>query len=93
MGYYSSFEIQSVKEGKLSDITFGLELISSYQWSGGNIWEAKWYDFRKDLETFAAQNPHLSFEVERIGEEAPDFELAVVENGTVTFKSGKIVYE
>lgn len=107
MGYYSDFTMKDFQVEDFSnaqdvynDAMKSLEEISGYDfYKNGNDYEqiiltdSKWYDFVDDIQRFAKENPIYNFDIERVGEEKGDYELAVVRLDKVTFKTGKVVYD
>lgn len=82
MGYYTDFDIMAEPmNGDLSkdgyaEIWERLEEISDYTFdgygAGAELYDAKWYDYHKDMTKLSEEFPDVKFTVEGEGEEKGD---------------------
>ena len=80
MGYYSRFEISTDPQlpGKnvSEDYEVVLEKDGSYQ-----LYDSKWYDYKKEILKFSRENPNSLITVHRYGEEPGDIEVSFFKDG------------
>jgi len=89
VGYYTKFTIEQATE----DQAEGLKQESGYSWDYDELYDAKWYDWKKDLECVSRQFPSTAIVLTGVGEDHPDFWEATALAGIVTVKRGRVVYD
>lgn len=89
MGYYSDFEISEAS----ADVKEALKKKSGYSWYSDELNEAKWYDWREDLETVSKNYPSSRLVLTITGEESGDFKRAILDSGSLTFLTGRVVFD
>lgn len=83
MGYYTDYKItqsgEYVDENSLEE---ELNNITGYGWGSDlSLYDAKWYDFDKDMKAFSKLHPNTIFQLDGEGEESPDIWRSYYKNG------------
>lgn len=89
MGYYTDYKVHATEEQILR-----LAEISEYSFGNyGELWGAKWYNWKKDMCALSVEFPNDLFLVEGFGEEQGDCWKAYFKNKQMQFCPARITYE
>lgn len=90
MGYYTNFDVQALSESPQAAEEAAHALVQQSKYSADmtgrsefSIYEAKWYDWEKDVQVTSKLHPGVVFVIEGNGEESGDIWKAWAHNGEV----------
>jgi len=79
-------------DGLLNDIKSSTSMYVESHSVSFRLGQWKWYNWQKDLEALSKKYPHLTFEVNGVGEEFPDIWKARVRNGETEVVEAQIIF-
>lgn len=95
MGYYTDFEL-TYDDDDVDEVQFAKELadISDYPWDDSlMLYDAKWYDYDKNMKQISQMYPNTVFKLQGNGEENGDLWVAYYKDGKVQSCQAKITFD
>ena len=100
MGYYTIFKLSAKDSEITDDMKKELSTINSYYFDNMNLideliegwFEAKWYEYERDVKILSLKFPTIVFILEGNGEESDDMWVAYFMNGKMQYEKAKITY-
>ena len=96
MGYLTCFDFELLEgsEDKFQDFLKELSIESKYsEIKNGYLYDAKWYDWERDLIQVSSEFPEVFITVDGDGEESDDIWRAFIKDGAIQFAAARIVYD
>lgn len=91
MGYYSNFEVIVDNGHSVDDLDRELSELTGYSFNRGELREAKWKNWEKDMLSFSKKHPDTLFKIAAEGEDRGDIWFAMFKNGETSYKQRAII--
>lgn len=96
MGYYTDFKVNLSKPN--GEVKYKLKEIAEYTFeiksdTELSLFDAKWYDYEKDMLELSSQFPDILFKVTGSGEEHGDIWEHYFRNGKHYYQKARIVFD